>query len=132
MTGVEVAREKKDLLYHIINNIEAETLDDICQRIVSHVVNKYGDSISIRLRQMLQKVTQNEDRVGKHAFVFFALAQEPESRQLFMSETPRVPPEKFKRFVEDELPTLVGKLTNGAFTSLRAFVEDTRWTYCTL
>lgn len=132
MTGVEVAREKKDLLYHIINNIEAETLDDICQRIASHVVNKYGDSISIRLRQILQKVTQNEDRIGKHAFVFFALAQEPESRQLFMSETPRVPPEKFKRFIDDELPILVDKLTNGAFTSLRAFVEDTRWTYCTL
>ena len=132
MAGVEVAREKKDLLYHIINNIEAETLNDICQRITSHVVNKYGDAMSIRLRQILQKVTQNEDRIGKHAFVFFALAQEPESRQLFMSETPRVPPEKFKRFIDDELPILVDKLTNGAFTSLRAFVEDTRWTYCTL
>ena len=132
MTGVENRREKRDLLYHIINNIEAKTLDDICQRITSHVLAKYGDSISIRFRQMLQKVTHNEDRVGKHAFVFFALAREPETRQLFMSETPRVPPEKFQRFVEDELPTLVSKLTNGAFTSLRAFVEDTRWTYCTL
>jgi len=130
MTGVEVVREKKDLLYHIINNNEANTLDDICQRIVSHVSNKYDGSL--RLKQMLQKVAQSDDRVSKHALVFFALAREPECRKLFMAETPRVPPEKFKRFVEDELPPLVDKLTHGAFTSLRAFTEDTRWTYCTL
>ena len=131
MVSVEKDREKKDLLYHIINNNEAETLDDICERIASYVLKKY-DNGSIRLKQMLQKVQQSDDRVGKHALVFFALQQEPECRKIFLPDTPRVPPEKFQHFVDNELPTLVDKLTNGAFTSLRAFAEDTRWTYCTL
>jgi len=131
MEQFEVEREKKDLLYHMINNNEASTLNDIVDRVISHVSTKY-DGGSIRLKQMLQKVRMSEDRVGKHALVFFALREEPSCRSLFLSDTPRVPPEKFKRFVEDELPELVDKLTNGAFTSLRAFVEDTRWTYCTL
>ena len=131
MVSVEKDREKKDLLYHIINNNEAKTLDDICERVVTYVLQKY-DGGSIRLKQMLQKVRQSDDRVGKHALVFFALQQEPECRDIFLPDTPRVPPEKFQHFVDKELPTLVEKLTNGAFTSLRAFVEDTRWTYCTL
>ena len=131
MSSIEVVREKEDLLYHIINNIEAKTLDDICSRIRARVLEKY-ESPSSRLVLMLQKTAQTPDRVGKHALVFFALNHEPETRELFMTDTPRVPPEKFKRFVEEELPELVNKLTSGAFTSLRAFVEDARWTYCTL
>ena len=121
MVSVEKDREKKDLLYHIINNNEAKTLDDICERVVTYVLQKY-DGGSIRLKQMLQKVRQSDDRVGKHALVFFALQQEPECRDIFLPDTPRVPPEKFQHFVDKELPTLVEKLTNGAFTYLRAFV----------
>jgi len=128
---VEVNREKSDLLYHLINNIEAKTLDDICAQIGKLVLNKYVGP-SIRLQQMLQKAVQNDDRIGKHGLLFFALLQEPETRQLFMEDTPRVPPEKFKRFIDVELPLLVTKLTDGAFTSLRAFTEDARWTYVTL
>ena len=131
MLAIEQDREKKDLLYHIINNCEAKTLDDICDRIVKFILQKYPES-SIRLKQMLQKVQQTEDRVGKHALVFLALEQETECRKIFLPETPRVPPEKFHHFIEKDLPVLVQKLTNGAFTSLRAFAEDTRWTYCTL
>lgn len=132
MEQVEVTREKKDLLYHVINNNEASTLNDIVNRIRNHVNKKYEDKSSIRLKKMLQQVCNSDDRVAKHAFLFFTLVQEPECRKLFMSDTPRVPPEKFKRFVEEELPVLVNKLTTGAFTSLRAFAEDARWTYCTL
>jgi len=131
MLAIEQDREKKDLLYHIINNCEAKTLDDICDRIVKFILQKYPES-SIRLKQMLQKVQQTDDRVGKHALVFLALDQETECRKIFLPETPRVPPEKFQHFIEKDLPVLVQKLTNGAFTSLRAFAEDTRWTYCTL
>ena len=131
MLSVEETREKQDLLYHIINNNEAKTLDDICERIATFVLNKYPDA-SLRLKNMLQKVKQSDDRIGKHSLVFFALQQEPECREIFLPETPRVPPEKFQHFVDKELPALVKKLTNGAFTSLRAFAEDTRWTYCTL
>ena len=131
MLAVEQDREKKDLLYHIINNCEAKTLDDICARVVTFILQKYPES-SIRLKQMMQKVQQTNDRVGKHALVFLALNQEPECREIFLPETPRVPPEKFQHFIEKDLPVLVQKLTNGAFTSLRAFAEDTRWTYCTL
>lgn len=132
MQSIEQGREKKDLLYHIINNNEASTLNDICQRIVAHVEEKYKDRRSIRFKQMMAKVLQTDDRVAKHAMVFFALAEEPKCREIFMSTTPRVPPDKFNSFVQDELPNLVSKLTNGAFTSLRAFAEDARWTYCTL
>lgn len=131
MVAIEQEREKKDLLYHIINNCEAKTLDDICDRIVKFILHKYPES-SIRLKQMLQKVRQTEDRVGKHALVFLALEQETECTKIFLPETPRVPPKKFQHFIEKDLPVLVQKLTNGAFTSLRAFAEDTRWTYCTL
>ena len=131
MVNIEQDREKQDLLYHIINNCEAKTLDDICGRIVTFVAEKYPGA-SIRLKQMLQKVQQTDDRVGKHALVFFALEQEPECRKIFLPDTPRVPPEKFQHFIDKDLPMLVQKLTNGAFTSLRAFAEDTRWTYCTL
>lgn len=132
MASVETEREKEDLLYHVINNNEASTLNDIVTRIGMHVQTKYGDNCSIRLKQVLQKICSSDDRVAKHAFVFFALVEEPETRNIFMCDTPRVPPEKFTKFVRDELPTLVKKLTNGAFTSLRAFTEDARWTYCTL
>jgi len=131
MASVEQNREQQDLLYHIINNCEAKTLDDICEKIADFIVQKYPES-SIRLKQMLRKVTQTDDRVGKHALVFLALDQEPECRKIFLPETPRVPPEKFQHFIEKDLPVLVQKLTTGAFTSLRAFTEDTRWTYCTL
>ena len=51
---------------------------------------------------------------------------------IFMADTPRVPPEKFQYYIQNELPGLVDKLGKGAFTSLRAFVEDARWTYTTL
>jgi hypothetical protein len=72
------------------------------------------------------------DRVAKHALIFFALYQAPSLCQLFTHPTPRVPPEKFTRFVQTELPVMVEKLMQGSFTSLRAFVEDTRWVYVTL
>lgn len=132
MLTVEQGREKKDLLYHIINNNEASTLNDICQRIATHVAEKYAGLRSIRFKHMLAQVIENDDRVAKHALVFFALAEEPSCREIFMSNPPRVPPEKFNSFISSYLPTLVEKLTNGAFTSLRAFAEDARWTYCTL
>jgi len=131
MSTIENKREKKDLLYHIINNTDAKTLDDICDHICNQVLQKYPNA-SLRLKQMLQKTVQTNDRIGKHALVFFALYQEPETRKLFTEDTPRVPPEKFKRFIDEELPPLIEKLTDGAFTSLRAFTEDTRWTYVTL
>ena len=132
MLKIEQAREKKDLLYHIIHNNEASTLNDICERILRHVEEKYKDRRSLWFKQMMNKVTQNDDRVAKHALVFFALSEEKECRDIFMANPPRVPPQKFNNFVETELPKLVSKLTNGAFTSLRAFTEDARWTYCTL
>ncbi len=133
MTVVEHKRQSQDLFYHILVNTEASTLNDICQKIKEHVTNTYGeDKMSRRLSLMLKKVVENNDRVAKHAFIFFALYYEPTIRQLFTKDTPRVPPEKFNYFVQKELKALLDKLAKGAFTSLRAFVEDTRWTYTTL
>jgi len=133
MSAIEHARQQKDLFYHLIVNASATTLDEVCVQIKDHLYATYGEpQMSTRLKQMLRKVCETEDRVAKHAFVFYALCQEPITQNIFMTDTPRVPPEKFKRFVQHELPTLVDKLVRGAFTSLRAFVEDVRWTYTTL
>lgn len=133
MTSIETSRQQSDLLYHIIVNSEAKTLNDICEKISTYLYREYGDeNMSKRLKITICKVCQSSDRVAKHALVFFALYHEPEIRNIFISDTPRVPPQKFKHFVEKELPKLLDKLARGAFTSLRAFVEDTRWTYTTL
>lgn len=133
MTGIERVRQQQDLLYHIIINTEATTLNEICQKIKQHAQDTYGeDNMSRRLKVILHNICQNKDRVAKHALVFFALHQEPIIQNIFIADTPRVPPEKFQFFVERELPTLLEKLAKGAFTSLRAFVEDARWTYTTL
>lgn len=133
MTAVEHQRQQQDLLYHVLINTEADTLNDICQQITTHIVTTYGqENLSARLKLMLRKVCENPDRVGKHALIFYALNYEPDIRNIFMADTPRVPPEKFQYYIGKELPTLVDKLGKGAFTSLRAFVEDARWTYTTL
>jgi len=129
---VDLNRQKNDLMYHLIVNTEATTLDEICDKISNSIIIKYPEA-SIRLQQMLQNVQHNNDRIGKHALLLFALYQEPDTFKIFVNnKTPRVPPEKFKLFTENELPVLVNKLMKGAFTSLRAFVEDARWTYVTL
>lgn len=129
---VEIRRQKNDLMYHILVNTDATTLDDICAKIIDNVMVDYTEH-SVRLQNMLRKIKVHEDRIAKHALLFFALYQEPNTKSYFLHSTvPRVPPEKFTSFVEKELPPLVEKLMNGAYTSLRAFVEDTRWTYVTL
>jgi len=133
MTHIEEHRQQQDLLYHIITNTEATTLNEICATITAHACETYDkEKMSKRLNVILNNICQNKDRVAKHALVFFALSQEPIIQNIFTADTPRVPPEKFKFFVESELPTMLEKLAKGAFTSLRAFVEDARWTYTTL
>lgn len=133
MANIEMQREQRDLLYHVLMNIEASTLDQVAKQISASISEKYGDKKSARLKNMLCKVNESSDRAAKHAIIFFALDREPKTREIFMDEsTPRVPPEKFQHFVDKELPVLVDKLMKGAFTSLRAFVEDARWTYTTL
>ncbi len=133
MTALEHERQRQDLLYHVLVNTEADTLNDICVQIHKHVHTKYGESnMSKRLKIMLNKACQDNDRVAKHALIFFALNHEPIIRNIFMTDTPRVPPEKFQYYVQEMLPVLIEKLGKGAFTSLRAFVEDARWNYTTL
>ena len=136
MVPIELAREQSDLLYHLFVNTNTSTLDDICNKIATILKAKYNDEMSIRLQNMIKRSTQTQDRVAKHGFLLFALYQEPEIRTFFMGngdkESPRVPPEKFRHFVEHELPQCSEKLLKGALTSLRAFVEDARWNYCIL
>ena len=133
MENIELARQRSDLLYHILVNSEAKTLDDVVKQICQTVSSRFGDNKSVRLTNMLKQTMNTDDRAAKHALIFFALAKEPSTRSIFLSEEkPRVPPEKFKHFVETELQTLVEKLMRGAFTSLRAFVEDARWEYTAL
>lgn len=129
---IEINRQKNDLMYHILLNTDATTLDDVCNKIIGNIMTDYTEH-SVRLKNMLQKIKETDDRIAKHALLFFALYQEPNTKSFFLnSKVPRVPPKKFTTFVQNELPPLVEKLMNGAYTSLRAFVEDTRWTYVTL
>ena len=129
MDNIELKRQQDDLLYHIFVNTKTDTLNDVCGKIAEILSDKYKDP-SIRLQNMIQRVQQTSDRVSKHGFLLFALNQEPGVRDLFLStEAPRVPPNKFTRFVEHDLPDCVNKLLTGSFTSLRAFVEDARWRY---
>lgn len=130
--SIDIDRQKRDLMYHLIVNTEASSLDEFCAQIAKSVAEKYADA-SVRLRNMLLKVVAEDDRIAKHALLLFAMYQEHDTINIFYNgETPRVPPEKFQMFVESELPPLMEKLMKGAFTSLRAFVEDARWTYITL
>ena len=109
---VDLGRQKNDLMYHILVNTEATTLDDVCQSIVDNVHKTYKDQ-SIRLKNMLRKANQSDDRVAKHALLFFALYQEPSTKGFFLnSNAPRVPPQKFTSFVQTELPPLIEKLMN--------------------
>ena len=133
MTDIENTRCTADKLYDCIVNTDGTQLDTLCQQIYNVVANRWNqDTMSVRLRNMLNQTITSDDRVAKHALLFFALRQEPELYKLFVNDTPSVPPEKFALFVQKELPMTVDKLLRGAFTSLRAFVEDTRWTYTTL
>ena len=111
MSKHELNRQKIDLLYHLFVNTEAGTLNDICIQIRNHLHNKYSvEKMSSRLRQMLDKVISSQDRTSKHALVLFALYKNPEIiPDIFLPETPRVPPKKFKYFVERDLPVLVKK-----------------------
>jgi len=129
---IDLVRQKSDLMYHLIVNTDASTLDEFCKKIAENILAKY-ENPSVRLQQMLKRVTTDKDRIAKHALLLFALYQEKGTQDIFLNNgTPRVPPEKFKQFVDNELPPLVEKLMKGAFTSLRAFVEDARWSYVTL
>lgn len=133
MTDIEKKRQQSDLMYHIIVNSRADTLNDVCNQIKTYIIHSYKEeNMSTRLKQILNKICQNDDRVAKHALVFFALSQETEIQNIFIQDTPKVPPEKFKFFIDHELPQLLEKLVKGAFTSLRAFVEDSRWAYTSL
>ncbi len=129
---IDLLRQKADLMYHLIVNTDASTLDEFCKKITDSILSKYANP-SVRLQQMLKRVTNDKDRIAKHSLLLFALYQEKGTQDIFLNDgTPRVPPEKFKQFVDNELPPLVDKLMRGAFTSLRAFVEDARWSYVTL
>jgi hypothetical protein len=133
MTEIEKGRCQSDHLYDCIVNSDPARLNRICAEIYNIVQNRWNtDTMSPRLLNMLTQTLTSDDRVAKHALIFFALYQEPHLHTFFINESPTVPPEKFTFFVEKELPGTVNKLLRGAFTSLRAFVEDTRWTYTTL
>ena len=133
MSRIEARRCESDMLYDCLTNVESEQLNSACAHIYAQLSQRWSvEEMSPRLRNTLHQSLTSEDRVAKHALLFFALYREPTTHTLFLGETPRVPPDKFGRFVEQELPAMVEKLLHGSFTSLRAFVEDTRWVYATL
>ena len=71
---VDLNRQKNDLMYHLIVNTEATTLDEICDKISNSIIIKYPEA-SIRLQQMLQNVKHNNDRIGFISSTFRFLLQ---------------------------------------------------------
>tara|TARA_B110000208_G_C11730817_1_gene416334 strand:- start:33 stop:452 length:420 start_codon:yes stop_codon:yes gene_type:complete len=133
MTHIEKNRCKSDKLYSCLIDTESDNLEQVCSDILIHLQNKFGGTMSPRLKRTLAEVVNTNDRVAKHAMLFFSLNEEKELQQLFLSETKQfVPPQKFTLFINNELPQLCEKLLIGSFTSLRGFVEDARWVYMTL
>jgi hypothetical protein len=132
MSSIEKSRCGSDMLYDCIVNVDSVHLAPVTQEICQRLQRWSNEKASTRLQNMLLKTTSSEDRIAKHAVIFLALYSEPWARELFLSQTPKVPPGKFNDFVGSELPILVEKLLTGSFTSLRAFVEDVRWVYVTL
>ena len=134
MTRIEENRCKSDLLYRCLISTDTKDLANICEQMLTHLHAEFdNDQMSKRLKRMTAEILSSNDRIAKHAFIFFTLNQEPKMRSLFLSPTNTlVPPEKFDNFVKNELPSLCEKLLTGSFTSLRSFTEDCRWVYLTL
>ena len=130
---VEKHRCKSDKMYRCILDCKSDDLTHVCTGILSHLEKEFVGQMSPRLQRTLLEVINTSDRIAKHGLLFFALNEEKEIQEFFLSDQfQHVPPQKFLFFVNSELPKLVDKLLNGSFTSLRSFVEDSRWTYATL
>jgi len=130
---VEKVRCKSDKMYRCIIDCDSCELDQVCSKVLSHLEKEFVGEMSPRLQRTLSEVINTSDRIAKHGLLFFALNEEKEIQEIFLSDQfQHVPPQKFLFFVNSELPKLVEKLLNGSFTSLRSFTEDCRWTYGTL
>lgn len=130
---VERRRINSDMMYRLIVDTETDILQSLCEAIVSHLLQKYGSDpstgCSVRLQKLLNKTLKDESRIAKHGLLMFALFQEPEVVSMITSDSSRIPPDKFRRFIHHDLPNLSEQLLSGSFTSLQAFVEDARWAY---
>jgi|TARA_B110000908_G_C9820505_1_gene256931 hypothetical protein len=133
MTNIEKIRCKSDKLYSCIVDTESDTLDQVCSDVLLHIEKKFVGQMSPRLERTLLEVVNTNDRIAKHALLFFSLNEAKELQEIFLSDDVQyVPPQKFTDFVTKELPQLCEKLLNGSYTSLRSFTEDCRWIYMTL
>ena len=133
MTNIEKIRCKSDKLYSCIVDTESDTLDQVCSNVLLHIEKKFVGQMSPRLERTLLEVVNTNDRIAKHALLFFSLNEAKELQEIFLSDDVQyVPPQKFTDFVTRELPQLCEKLLNGSYTSLRSFTEDCRWIYTTL
>lgn len=124
MTEIEKERCKSDKMYECLIS-DSSTLTTTCHQIYQHLNKRVPSTVmSQRLKRMTTEVLTSNDRVAKHAFLFFSLNEEPEIQELFLNEKEQlVPPEKFTKFIKDELPILCDKLLTGSFTSLRGYVS---------
>lgn len=133
MTNIEKIRCKSDKLYSCIVDTESDTLDQVCSNVLLHIKKRFVGQMSPRLERTLLEVVNTNDRIAKHALLFFSLNEEKALQGIFLNDQDQyVPPQKFTDFVTRELPQLCEKLLNGSYTSLRSFTEDCRWIYMTL
>ena len=123
----EEEKYKRDLMYRLLLDPQA---DDILKQttihIVQHVLQRYPNA-SNRLQQTLNRCIENPTRVAIHGLLFFALFQEHDIQNIFKD---KVNPNKLQQFIQTQLETESEKFLSGIHTSLRAYVEDTRWHYC--
>ena len=130
MERVEKKRRDRDELYALFMDEDPKELNSICRSLVAELLERYTDS-SKRMRCMLKRICDDTNRLAKHGLILFALYQEPWFVEQFVKRR-HVDPNKFSRFVHDNLKTSCEQLLGGVHTSMQAFVEDTRWRYCML
>ena len=123
----EEEKYKKDFIYRLLLDEQAnDILIQTCTHIINCIHETYPNT-SNRLKQVFNRCIENPTRVAMHGLLFFALFQEPKLQNIFKN---KVNPQKLKHFTEKQLEEESQKFLNGIHTSLRAYVEDTRWHYC--
>ena len=126
MDTLDNKRREKDILLDIICGSD-DLLNSVCTKFVSKL-RESRPALSSRVNAMLDAALKADDRVAKHGLILFALNTESWAVDI-LSEFGRVNPTKYGSFRKADLKASTDQLLNGAHTSLRSYVEDTRLLY---
>lgn len=130
MRAVEQRRCESDILYRILVDESGDVLKPLCRNFVAQIRAEHATR-SKRLDRILDEICTTDDRIALHGFLFFCLRKSEWAVNEILRDA-SAPPDKVSAFVMNILPRLTDQLLRGGFTSLRSYVEETRWQYCML